>query len=68
MEESIKLVCKKCGIYYEKPTIFKKYLNETNHNIFYKWSLEFCDKCRQEKQVESFKALPDVIKILSDNV
>lgn len=65
MEETIKLKCEKCGTDYEKPIVFKKYLIETNNNVFYKWSLLFCDKCRREKQNEALKALPDILTALT---
>lgn len=64
MEETIKLKCEKCGCAYEKPAVFKEYLVETNHNVFYKWSLVFCDKCRRQKERESLKSLPGVLKAL----
>ena len=67
MEEIIKLKCKNCGCDYEKPYVFKQYLVATNHNVFYKWSLAFCDKCRREKQRESLKVLPDILRTLGEN-
>lgn len=63
---NINLVCEKCGCDYEKPAVFKEYLVQTKLNVFYKWSLAFCDKCRREKEREAFKALPDVLKALSN--
>jgi hypothetical protein len=59
MEEPLQLKCEKCNCDYEKPAVFKEY------NIFYKWSLAFCDNCRKEKERESLKALPDIVKALS---
>lgn len=64
MEETIKLKCDKCGCAYEKPVVFKEYVAGTKHNVFYKWSLAFCDKCRREKERESLKSLPSVIRAL----
>lgn len=68
MEETIKLKCEKCRCDYEKPSVFKEYLVSTNHNVFYKWSLSFCDKCRREKELKSLKDLPDVLKSLGENL
>jgi len=68
MEETIQLKCEKCGCDYEKPSVFKEYLDATKHNVFYKWSLLFCDKCRREKERESLKALPDVLRALGENL
>jgi len=66
MEETIKLKCEKCVIDYEKPLVFREYLVSTKYNNFYKWSLAFCDKCRREKERECLKALPNILKALSD--
>jgi len=65
-EEMVNLICEKCNCDYEKPTVFQKYLIETKHNVFYKWSLTFCDNCRRERERESLKALPDIVKALSN--
>ena len=66
MEEMIKLKCEKCGIDYEKPANFKKW-NDENTNVFYRWSLAFCDKCRKEKEVNALKRLPEILKALSES-
>lgn len=63
-EETMKLKCKKCGCDYEKPSVFKEYIVANNNNVFYRWSLTFCDRCRKEKERESLKFLPDVMKAL----
>ena len=63
MEEMIQLKCKKCGSNYEKPATFKKW-GEENANVFFKWSLTFCDPCRKEKEVEALTNLPRVLKSL----
>jgi hypothetical protein len=68
LEETIKLKCEKCGCDYEKPSVFKEYLFTARHNVFFKWSLAFCDKCRREKEIESLKALPDVLRALGENL
>lgn len=62
----IDLICDKCGCNYQKPEIFKQYLVATNNNVFYKWSLLYCDKCRIERQNEALKSLPNIIKVLSE--
>jgi hypothetical protein len=62
--QTIKLTCEKCGSSYEKPSVFKEYLILTKYNIFYRWSLTFCDKCRREKEQASLKVLPDILKNL----
>ena len=62
----IDLKCEKCGIDYQKPSDFKKW-NDEWPNIFFKWSLSFCDTCRREKEIEALKSLPDVLKALSNN-
>jgi hypothetical protein len=64
MEETINLKCEKCGVDYQKPSVLKDYLVATKHNVFYKWSLAFCDNCRREKEKEALKALPDILKAL----
>jgi hypothetical protein len=45
-----------------------RYLVATKHNVFYKWSLAFCDKCRREKERESLNTLPDVLRALGENL
>jgi len=63
-EEQIDLKCKNCGTDYNKPAVFKHYLVESNFNIFYRWSLDFCDKCRREKQDNALKHLPKIINAI----
>lgn len=63
--QNIDLKCEKCGCDYQKPKLFQEYLINTNHNVFYKWSLSFCDKCRKEKEIAALKSLPEIIKILA---
>lgn len=60
----IQLKCEKCLIDYEKPEMFKEY-NERYPNIFWKWSLNFCDNCRKLKQNEALSKLPEILKKLS---
>jgi len=60
----IKCKCEKCGVDYEKPATFKKW-NEERTNVFFRWSLAFCDKCRREKEREALKALPNVLSALA---
>ena len=43
----IKLKCEICGVNYEKPAHYKKW-----NNVFFKWSLRFCDDCRRKKEKE----------------
>lgn len=62
----IKLKCEKCSIEYEKPAIFKTW-NNKHPNIFYKWSLIFCDTCRREKENKALKNLPKIIEALANN-
>ena len=60
----LKLKCEKCGVEYEKPADFKKW-NDEEPQVFFKWSLKFCDTCREEKEKEALKKLPEVIKALA---
>ena len=64
----VELKCEKFGCDYKKPSVFKEYLVATKYNVFYKWSLAFCDKCRRQKERESLKALPDVLMTLGENL
>lgn len=59
----IKLKCENCGVEYHKPADFKKW-NDTRPNVFFKWSLSFCDSCRRNKEKEALKNLPEIIKEL----
>jgi len=60
----LKLVCKNCGAEYRKPKDFKKW-NDEKPNIFFTWSLNYCDKCRRKKERETLKRLPEIIKALA---
>ncbi len=53
----IKLKCEICGVNYEKPAHYTKW-----NNVFFKWSLRFCDDCRRKKENEALKRLPELIK------
>ena len=46
---------------FEKPADFKKW-NDERPNVFFKWSLAFCDICRRDREKEALKRLPEVIK------
>ncbi len=59
----LKLKCEICGSEYKKPKDFKKW-NDQKENIFFKWSLKYCDKCRRKKELESLKKLPGIINAL----
>ncbi len=61
----IQLKCEKCGVDYEKPADFKKWNNE-RPNVFFKWSLAFCDNCRRAKERKALERLPEVIKALAN--
>ena len=67
MEEIINCKCEKCGVNYEKPATFKKWEAE-NTNVFFRWSLAFCDNCRREKERETLKVLPNVLSALAENL
>ena len=64
MDEMIDLKCEKCGADYSQPKNFIKWNKETP-NVFFKWSLKFCDKCRRKKQHEALKSLPTIIDALT---
>ena len=63
----LKLKCQTCGTNYEKPEDYEKW-NKENTNVFFKWSLAYCDKCRKEKEIQALKNLPKVMKALSKRV
>lgn len=60
----LSLICEKCGSGYEKPDDYKKW-NEESPNVFFKWSLRFCDTCRRARQNEALKSLPQVLIALT---
>lgn len=62
--EGITLKCETCGIYYQKPSDFKRW-NEESPNVFFKWSLKFCDVCRKEREKQALKRLPEILNQLS---
>lgn len=57
----IKLKCEICGVNYEKPAHYRKW-----NNVFFKWSLKFCDDCRRKKEKKALKRLPEVINVLAN--
>ena len=61
----LNLKCEKCLVNYEKPDLFKVW-NDRHPNIFYNWSLRFCDFCRKHKESKALEALPKVIQTLSN--
>ncbi len=65
MEKMLNLKCKICGCEYEKPENFKIW-NAKRTNVFFRWSLEFCNKCRWEKEIKALNRLPEIIKILAN--
>ena len=68
MSDTIKLKCQECGCDYEKPYVFKEFILASERNVFFKWSLTFCDKCRRKKEVVALKALPDVINAMANSL
>lgn len=66
MEENIKLKCQDCGIDYEKPASFKGY-DETTKNVYFRYSMMYCDKCRVKKEKNALMSLPKFLSVLSVN-
>lgn len=62
----LSLKCKTCGITYQKPDYFKAW-NESHPNVFFQWNLSYCDECRQKKEGDALKLLPEVINALTNN-
>ena len=56
----LKLECQSCGVAYEKPQYYEVWDKEYP-NVFFRWSLSYCDKCRKEKEIQALKYLPQVI-------
>ena len=63
----LKLECQTCGTAYEKPIDYEKW-NKEHPNVFFRWSLTYCDKCRREKEIKALKDLPKVIEALSKRI
>ena len=63
-EITIELKCEKCGVGYEKPADFKNW-NDARPNVFFKWSLAYCDSCRSVTEMKALKELPKVIEALA---
>lgn len=61
----LNLTCEACGNNYQKPELYAEN-NKTYPNVFWKWSLTYCDTCRKGKQLEALKQLPAVVKILTE--
>ena len=67
MEDFINIVCKVCKVSYQKPSVFKEYLEKSNYNIFYTWSLTYCDLCRRKKETFALNQLENISNMLSKN-
>ena len=67
MEDVMNLICKDCECSYQKPSVFKEYLEESNYNVFYTWSLTYCDLCRRERESLALKRLEDISNMLTKN-
>jgi hypothetical protein len=63
---NLDLTCEKCNTEYQKPADFKKW-HDKFPSVFFKWSLQFCDTCRKEKQTAALQNLRDVIDLISEN-
>lgn len=61
-EELINLKCEDCAVDYQKPAEYIQY-NETS-NIYFKWSLKYCDNCRIKKEHKALRFLPKVLRAL----
>ena len=62
-EETIKCTCEVCGVEYEKPLDHKRW-NEKYPNVFFKWSLKYCDRHRKEKEIAALESLPNALEAL----
>ena len=65
--KTIKLKCKRCKSIFERDVKYSK-LHSVNPTIIaFKWKLEYCDKCYNEKMNKSLKdILPHVLNDLSE--
>lgn len=59
------LKCERCGVGYSKPKDYKKWAVESK-NVFFKWSMKYCDVCRRKREREALKHLKKVMTTLSD--
>jgi hypothetical protein len=64
-QEMIDLKCETCGTDYKKPAMFKVW-NDKRTNVFYRWSLAYCDKCRRSREVKALERLPEIMKEISN--
>lgn len=65
--DELNLKCSTCSIEYKKPAEFRKW-QEESPQVFYQWSLEYCDTCRRKKESDALKKLPEILKILTKGV
>ena len=63
MDDVLKLKCEICGCDYEKPKEYREYVEK---NVYFRWSLEYCDKCRREKEMKALSNLGNVVDALVD--
>ena len=61
----IYLKCFKCKVKYDKPIAFKELAKK---NVYFSWSIKYCDKCRKEKENMVLNILPNILKTLSEDL
>lgn len=61
-EDLIDLKCEDCGVDYKKPSSFVGI-----SNVYFRWSLLYCDDCRKKKELQSLRFLPKVLKALASS-
>ena len=61
----ITCTCIVCGVKYEKPLDFKTW-NDKHPNVFFKWSMQYCDTHRKERELKALENLPAVLEALAN--
>lgn len=63
----LNLKCKECLTNYQKPEAYKEW-NEKYPNVFFKYSLMYCDFCRKKIQDEHLEKLPLILDLLTKEI
>ncbi len=64
MDQTINSKCE-CGEVFQRPIEYLEY-QKVSPNVYWKWKLQYCDKCFKQRSNEAFKNIPQVIKNISD--
>lgn len=61
-EQEIEINCEDCTDNVLRPAW---YANE--QNVFFRWSMKYCDSCRRKRELEALKSLGKIVEALAND-